>query len=113
MPTKKKISVVVDTNYPTVRDTMKSHFGIVLTDEQIVRFSSKHPVTKRDTRDDVCDTIDRDFLIDAIATELLGEGAHWPMNMDSEDYAAQFYQDFHDACMEQGIEIDPKKWYKE
>lgn len=100
-------------DYSNVRTTMQRHFGIILTDEQIKLYSDQHPITKRDSRDNVCDTIDRDLLIDAIVVGLLGEPWHWPLNMDSEAYGKEFYQKFHDACIAKGIKLDEQKWYKD
>jgi hypothetical protein len=91
---------------------MQRHFGIILTNEQIKLYSDRHPVTKRDSPDDVCDTIDRDILIDSIVEDLLGAPWHWPINMDSQTYAQEFYQKFHDACLSKGIKLDEQKWYK-
>lgn len=99
--------------YTNVQATMQRHFGIILTDEQIKKYSDLHPVTKRDSREDVCDTIDRDILIDSIVEDLLGAPWHWPINMDTPKYAEEFYQKFHDACLEKGIKLDEAKWYKD
>jgi len=93
-------------NYSNVRANMQRYFAINLTDEQIKRYSAGHPVTKRDSRQNACDTMDRDLLIDAICQDLFGEdGMRWPMNMDSEDYHQTFYPAFKKAAIAKGIEL--------
>lgn len=100
-------------DYSNVHSEMKRMFGLDLTDDQIRHYSALHPITKRDSKDNVCDTIDRDILIDSIAQELLGEGAHWPMNMSTQEYTEKFSEDFHNACVAKGIKLVEEFWYKE
>ena len=95
--------------YPNIKETMRNYFGIVLTDEQIKKYGNKHPVTKRDVKDDVCDTLDREILIDAIVQDVAGPEYHWPLNMDGLQYINQFTKAFLKGYKGK-IEIVPEFW---
>lgn len=92
------------TTYPHTREEM-CRFGIVLTDEELEKYAAKHTVTKRDLKDDVCDSFDRDFLIFFVVNDVLGEGYHWPLNGDSDEYTEGFYAQFYKAAREKGIQV--------
>lgn len=93
--------------YPNTRKEMFEHFAITLSDYQLEKFAKKSKVTKRDLKDDICDTIDRDYLIDAVVVYVLGEDYHWPLNMDELEYSMDFYPRFYVEAQKKGIEVLP------
>ena len=109
MPIPKPKQSSAPPDYSNVREALQRHFALLLTDDQIRHYSNMHPITKRDSRENVCDTIDRDLLIDSIVQDLLGADAVWPLNMHGPEYAEAFYPAFKKAALEKGIALD-KKW---
>jgi hypothetical protein len=93
--------------YPSTRESMLNHFGLVLTDEQLEMFANKNRITRRDLKGDICDTIDRDYLIDAVVVYVLGEDFHWPLNSDDATYTDVFYAAFFAEASRKGIAVAP------
>lgn len=94
--------------YSDTREECTRHFGLLLTDKQIRKYSQSHPVLKRDVAEDIFETFHRDFFISYVVEDVLGKEYWWPVNGDQDAYKSFFYPVFYNAAMKKGIQITPE-----
>jgi hypothetical protein len=94
--------------YPSARKIVREYFHLVLTDKQIKYYAEKNNVLKRDLADDVFDTMDRDYFIDEVVADVLGEKYHWPLNGDPSSYAVAFYPVFYERAVQKKLGVTPE-----
>jgi hypothetical protein len=93
--------------YKVTRREIQNRFFLILTDQQMEKYAAENEITKRDLHDDICDTINRDLLIDAIVLDVLGNDYEWPTNSHSREYADDFYPRFFRAADYKGLAVEP------
>lgn len=88
---------------------MERNFGVILTDDQIRDFCQSDSLLKKELKDDACDTMFRERLMQAIVNRIIKPGFWWPTNGDDENYSQKFYAMFPAAAQRNGIKLN-QKW---
>jgi len=105
--------ILPESKYPAIRGEMVRNFGIVMSDELIERVSKKDSVLRRALKHDICDTMERDLLIDQVVLLVLGEDWSWPRNGDDMYASRRFSEKFVAyAHSVPGLTLFPAYWFR-
>lgn len=112
-----------------VKRVAKRYFGILLNDIQAELIARRDVEVQAGLlRGSLSDTMERDYLIDAIIAWVMEgverhvvddlfeeedhvpEGWHWPCNGSSEEYRKVFNSTFRNCAKTLGVKLDKKTW---
>lgn len=87
---------------PHVKLMMTEHFGVRLTDHQLMNLLLFSEDLYETIQTDSTDTWDRELMINVIVNQVMGNDSYWPTNGDSDEYTHNFFVTFFPKAEEFG-----------